>query len=69
MTANELIWFTAQINLQRWRFFYGRMAIKSRLEKLVVATPKKHLPDFGKPLATRLVELRDQLRRLSKLTS
>jgi hypothetical protein len=65
MSTNELVWFAAQINLQRWRFFYGRMAIKSRLEKLVVATPKAPLPDSGDSLATRLVSLRDHLRKLS----
>jgi hypothetical protein len=41
MTINELIWFAAQINAQRWRFFYGRMAIKSRLERLEITSPKK----------------------------
>jgi len=41
MSINELIWFIAQINAQRWRFFYGRMAIKSRLERLDITSPKK----------------------------
>ena len=30
MTFNELVWFASQINVQRWRIFYARMAIKSR---------------------------------------
>jgi hypothetical protein len=68
MSVNELIWFCAQINLQKWRFFYGRMAIKSRLEKLVVRTPKENLPDDGEPLGSRLVSLRDHLLHLSKVT-
>ena len=34
MTYSELAWFAAQINMQRWRFFYGRMAILKRLKQL-----------------------------------
>jgi len=67
MSTNELVWFAAQINLQKWRFFYGRMAIKSRLEKLIVATPKTRMPDVGDSLATRLVSLRDHLKELSMM--
>jgi type I restriction enzyme M protein len=67
MSTNELVWFAAQINLQKWRFFYGRMAIKSRLEKLVVATPKARMPDVGDSIAARLVSLRDHLKKLSKV--
>lgn len=69
MTTNELIWFAAQINLQRWRFFYGRMAIKSRLERLSIATPSQSMPDVGEALSRRLVSLRDQLLILSKMTA
>lgn len=32
MTIRELIWFVAQINIQKWRYLYARMAIKGRLE-------------------------------------
>ena len=31
--------FAAQINIQRWRFFYGRMAILKRLKKLDIKVP------------------------------
>ena len=34
MSFRELAWFCAQINAQRWRFFYARMSIKSRLQRL-----------------------------------
>jgi len=30
----ELIWYSAQINMQSWRFSYGRLAIKQRVEIL-----------------------------------
>ena len=44
MNFRELVWFAAQINAQKWRFFYARMAIKSRLERLMVRSPKDRLP-------------------------
>lgn len=43
MTTRELFWFAAQINSQKWRFSYARMAIKSRLERLEVESPHQHL--------------------------
>ncbi len=43
MTTRELFWFAAQINSQKWRFSYARMAIKSRLERLEVESPHHHL--------------------------
>mgnify|MGYP000034018275 CR=1 FL=1 len=39
MNFKELCWFAAQINNQKWRIFYARMAIKSRLEKTMVFAP------------------------------
>src|SRR4051812_15507838 len=30
MTVDELVYYAAQINIQSWRFSYGRRAIKSR---------------------------------------
>lgn len=36
MSVPELLWYASQINFQKWRFQYGRMAIKSRLENLEV---------------------------------
>jgi len=45
MSVRELNWFAAQINLQRWRFFYGRMAIKGRITKLVIKAPESKLED------------------------
>ncbi|CAM3749433.1 class I SAM-dependent DNA methyltransferase [Deinococcus frigens] len=45
MTKRDMAWFVAQINLQRWRFFYGRMAIKGRLKELYVDSPENSLND------------------------
>jgi len=36
MTVGELLWYACQINFQKWRFHYGRMAILSRLRELRV---------------------------------
>lgn len=43
LSVRELVWFAAQINAQKWRFFYARMAIKSRLERLLVCSPPEKL--------------------------
>ncbi len=45
MNFRELVWFAAQINAHKWRFFYARMAIKSRLERLIVCSPSVQMPD------------------------
>ncbi len=41
MNFADLAWFATQINAQEWRFFYARMAIKSRIERLVVKSPPR----------------------------
>jgi type I restriction enzyme M protein len=69
MSAREMAWFVAQINLQRWRFFYARMAIKSRLadDKFLVVAPRSRLEDSKSKLADRVCEFRDSLNLLSRL--
>lgn len=67
MSVHELIWFATQINAQRWRFFYARMAIKSRLEHLIVRSPPERLADEGQPLASRLRAFRDHLDEMARL--
>ncbi len=57
MTFSELIWFAAQINMQRWRFFYGRMSIKSRLRLLKVAAPSERLEDGEESISEKISEL------------
>ena len=65
MGFNDLVWFASQINAQRWRFFYGRMAIKSRLIRLEVTSPPEKLNDSGKTIYSRIHEFRDNLIELS----
>jgi type I restriction enzyme M protein len=67
MTLNEMVWFVAQINSQKWRFFYGRMSIKSRISKLQIISPPKPLKDIGDDLSTRVLQFRNELHRLSKI--
>lgn len=61
MSFRELVWFAAQINAQKWRFFYARMAIKSRLERLVISGPPARMPDADTPLAENIRAFRDSL--------
>jgi type I restriction enzyme M protein len=65
MGFNDLVWFASQINAQRWRFFYARMAIKSRLVRLEVTSPPRKLSDKGKNISQRLNEFRGNLIELS----
>lgn len=67
MSLNELCWFAAQINIQRWRFFYGRMAIKSRLSGLMIRSPENRLPDTEEPIFMRITELKEKLEELGCL--
>lgn len=57
MSFNELVWFAAQINMQRWRFFYGRMAILKRLKEIRLTAPKRRMPDTGNTIAQKVSEL------------
>jgi type I restriction-modification system DNA methylase subunit len=66
MSFNELLWFATQINIQRWRFFYGRMAIKSRLERLEVSSPNEQILDSGDTVYDRISEFKNKLFELSE---
>jgi len=57
MTYAELVWFAAQINMQRWRFFYGRMAILKRLKQIRLIAPCQPLPDGDTSIAEKVSEL------------
>ncbi len=65
MSFNELVWFASQINAQRWRFFYGRMSIKSRLERLEITSPQDRILDTGKNIKEKIIEFKEGLYRLS----
>jgi len=67
MSLNELLWFVVQINRQRWRFFYARMAIKGRIANLEVSAPPQALVDTGKTLFERVRAFREQLEDLVHL--
>lgn len=68
MSFNELVWFAAQINHQRWRFFYARMSIKSRLVRLIIESPPSRKPDSGTSIAQRIQNFRDVLNEYSSVT-
>lgn len=57
MSVPELLWFIGQINSQRWRFHYGRMASRKRLVEFDVEPPPHDLPDFP-PLREKLLKFR-----------
>ena len=67
MNFMELVWFSSQINVQRWRFFYARMSIKSRLERLVIASPSRRLPYRLGRIAKDVKKFRDSLDQFSAL--
>lgn len=66
MTYSELEWFAAQINMQRWRFFYGRMAILKRIRELRIAAPATRLPDSGYTISEKISVLSQQLSELMR---
>lgn len=66
MTIRELFWFIAQINSQKWRFTYARQAIKRRLEKLEVVSPKRRLKQ-PIDITQRICDFKEHLSELSVL--
>ena len=69
MGINDMIWFAAQINMQKWRFFYARMAIKTRLERLVVKSPPEIFESQSPPLNERLIQFRNKMIEFSNIAS
>lgn len=61
MNYPELVWFAAQINIQRWRFFYGRMAIQRRIRELLLKLPEKRLQDSPLSIANKISALSGKL--------
>jgi type I restriction enzyme M protein len=68
MTFNDLVWFASQINAQRWRIFYARMAIKSRLEQLEITSPPHRIKDKGDSIASRVKSFKNKLFEFSCTT-
>ncbi|MCL2168875.1 MAG: SAM-dependent methyltransferase [Defluviitaleaceae bacterium] len=67
MTFSELLWFAAQINMQKWRFFYGRMAIKVRLSKLTITAPKARIKDSALSINQKILRLKENIDSLGKI--
>lgn len=61
MSFAELAWFAAQINVQRWRFFYGRMSIKSRLKRLILNAPPAEIKDTDVNISKKIEKLTERL--------
>lgn len=61
MSYRELVWFAAQINMQRWRFFYGRMAIQKRIRNLELKVPDRCMPDGKVSIIDKIGELSDKM--------
>jgi hypothetical protein len=67
MNINDWIWFIVQINIQQWRFFYGRMSIKSRLERLLVTSPNEYQPENEINISDKIKSFKEELFRLSEI--
>lgn len=63
MNVAQLLWFVGQINDQRWRFHYGRMATGKRLGDLMVDRPPDGLSQVG-DVAARVRRFRSDVARL-----
>ena len=61
MSYEELVWFAAQINMQRWRFFYGRMAILKRLKQIKLTAPPAPLIDSESSIFEKVSELSNKV--------
>lgn len=63
LTVPELLWFAGQVNFQRWRYHFGRMALPSRLGRLEVEPPPNNLPALA-PIKEKLLAFRRDLESL-----
>lgn len=66
MSVRDLIWFSAQINMQKWRFHYLRMAIKGRIsgDHFLIKSPSSYAEeDFD--IASKIISIRDELNKQS----
>ena len=64
VSLTEMLWFIGQVNAQRWRFHYGRMASKGRLERLEILPPRRNLRPIGN-LEAKVKRFRYDVERLS----
>ena len=66
MSYKELVWFAAQINMQRWRFFYGRMAIQKRIKNLELRVPDHCIQDGKVTIIDKIGELSNKMSDIMK---
>lgn len=66
MSYKELVWFAAQINMQRWRFFYGRMAIQKRIKNLELRVPDHCIQDGKVSIIDKIGELSNKMSDIMK---
>lgn len=57
---------TSKINMQRWRFFYGRMAIQKRLKQSNLIAPPSRIEDGGNSIAKKISELSGTFSKIMK---
>ena len=55
---------TSKINMQRWRFFYGRMAIQKRLKQLNLIAPPSRIEDGGNSIAKKFLVNEKRIKRM-----
>ena len=53
--------------MQRWRFFYGRMAIQKRLKQLNLIAPPSRIEDGGNSIAKKISELSGTFSKIIEL--
>lgn len=66
MSYSEFVWFAAQINMQKWRFFYGRMAILRRIKNMRLKVPDQRLSDQGIGIADKISELSNKVAEIMR---
>ena len=64
MSLSELIWYICQINRQRWRFNYGRMALITRIEKLHIEPYPRGWNCGAKGIVKKVMGFHQQLLQL-----
>jgi len=67
MTFSDLVWFAAQINSQRWRFFYGRMAILRRLKKLNVNLPPSRKKNDSTSISEKVLAISEHFSQMTNI--
>lgn len=65
MSLMEIYFYAAQINLQQWRFSYGRLAIKPRVEMLKVKSfdiKEENIKKINKDISGLIIKSLDEIK-------